>query len=89
MAATKRPWRVFVRDIGPSYSFGHWSAAWKRAVALVDGSWHDVMYAQVLVYDVSTPIGERWVFTPDAPQGERQTFDRESASWKPAETVYS
>lgn len=63
-----RPWKVFVRDVGPIFSFGTEAPARRRAEALARE------YAEVLVYDVSptTPLTRSvYRFGREAPLEER------------------
>lgn len=77
----RRPWKVFVRDIGPSYSFASEQAARDRASALTGpvfslggalvGDW-----GNVLVYSLDD-IDRRWTYKPDQePLEERWTPER-------------
>lgn len=63
MTKRRRPWHVFVRDIGPTYTFGTEEAANRRAVDLVTtGDVHNAgaVYGEVLVYSV----GREWENPP-------------------------
>lgn len=60
-----RPWKVFVPDIGPSFSFATEAAAHRRAQALIDGEFVIGStlyggYGRVFVYEVG---GVGWVRT--------------------------
>jgi hypothetical protein len=53
---TKRPWKVFVHDIGPTFSYATEVRARERAQDLVSPKGPDC-YGKVTVYDVfRTPI---------------------------------
>ena len=75
-----RPWRVFVRDIGPSFSFSTEERARARAVALTDGSLPDT-YAEVLVYSVTPARPETWRRTIYRPNQEPVTQELRAGSW--------
>lgn len=66
-AAAGRPWKAFVRDIGPTYSFATAERAHARARDLVGD------YAEVLVYAVGGDL-ERWVYRYDREGPRRQVF---------------
>ncbi len=46
MSGRRRPWRVFVRSIGPSFSYATEDRARTKAIALADE------YAEILVYNI-------------------------------------
>lgn len=73
---TRRPWHVFVRSVGPTYTFATEERAHERARRLVPE------YAEVLVYAVGldAPL-ERTVYRPDRPP-VRERFG--PAGWAPA-----
>jgi len=86
---SKRPWKVFVRDIGPTFSFTHEADARARAEALV-GSQTLIgcrlygPYAEVLVYEsnIDIPVAEwrRTVYRYDRPTVEEQLLS--NGQWK-------
>lgn len=47
----RRPWKVFVRDVGPTFSFARPEDAHARAAGLVEGE-----YADVIVFGTDDPI---------------------------------
>lgn len=83
----ERPWKVFVRDIGPTYSFASEEAAHKRARLLVGpefvlngvlvGAWADV-----LVYNYRTAISHTRYRPDRKPVVEHLVEGR----WVPQET---
>jgi hypothetical protein len=69
----RRPWKVFVHDVGPSWSFATEEAAERRAVEACGE------YAHVSVYEsgADAPVPMiRWLWTagPECPIVARQEF---------------
>ena len=78
MSPSRRPWRVWVHDIGPNYSFTRREAALERAAQLVAGD-----YAKVTVIDLDHtrwPL-ERNLFRHDAPP-MAQIMDEATFIWR-------
>jgi hypothetical protein len=86
VSAPRRPWKVFVRDIGPSYSFASEQAARDRASALVGPEFslgHALVgnWSNVLVYNLDGDIDQRWTYKPgQEPLEERWTPEK---GWLP------
>jgi hypothetical protein len=57
MSTIRRPWRVHVRDIGPSFSYASEEKARAKAIALVTPGTQDGSYAEVLVSHDAEPFG--------------------------------
>lgn len=80
----RRPWVVFVRDIGPTYTFASEDRARQRAIDLTDVTDPAKLgapYGEVLVWRHATDGGdwrERWVYSTG--QFRHQRFDFE-AGW--------
>lgn len=69
MGKRRRPWKVYVRSVGPSYTYATEDAAVARAERLT----REEHYAEVLVYCTGTDGDwrSRRVFTPDGVRHER------------------
>ena len=87
---SKRPWKVFVRNIGPTFSFTHEADARARAEALV-GPEEIVVnnrlhgsYGEVLVYEsnIDIPVADwrRTVYRYNRPPVEEQLLS--NGQWK-------
>jgi len=83
----RRPWKVFVRDIGPTFSFANEAAARARAVDLISGEVviGDTLYgnyAEVLVWgpETSPDLMRRTVYRHDGTT-ETQRLERDPFGW--------
>ena len=86
MTTTRRPWKVFVRDIGPTFAFATEVAARERALQLVSPVGFKVgknwvgCYSEVLVYDAYAYPVVRTIYRPHTYLVD-QVFDRNEHRW--------
>lgn len=78
---TARPWKVFVRDIGPTFSFVHEHSARVKAARLVSpgGCGENGSYAEVIVsnlYGVAPADYTRTVYRCDGPPRIQRWSDK-------------
>lgn len=88
MSATRRPWVVHVRDVGPTYTFAHEARARALAARLVGPEFvhgrHLVgNYGEVVVYENGVMALDDWARTVYRPEGATVERWERGKGWTP------
>jgi hypothetical protein len=81
VTAPKRPWTVFVREVGPTFTFSTEANARQRARDLTAGEYAEVLvWNKELFYDDPVLL-RRWIYR-DGECADQQVFPHGGSAWE-------